>query len=417
MFIYEKIKHVIKKMPGGEALRRYLKKESSYSTYEIRSIKTIKPMPSANSPLRISLLITSMNKPDVFAGIKTAVDFFINLADYIHADKRILVMGGLCDKNQLFMSETFHYSECSCDIENNVVVNMGDRNKAIPVGENDIFIATMWDTAYSIYEMSKWYEETYKKPFRLIYLIQDFEPGFYPWSSRYILSESTYHMFNNVIAVFNSFSLQEYFKLMNYTFEHEYAFTPRLNSHLRDILLKKCENPDLKRKKQILIYGRPSRARNAFELIAMALDEWYQKNPNAKEWIILSAGQNMPDISCPSGAVIRNVGKLSMEEYANVMFETSVGISLMVSPHPSYPPLEMAAFGVSVITNQFANKDLASFNENIISLERCTVFDLVNALEKLTSKESEHNIVVNSYLEDSEVQWRKIYDGIKKDLN
>ena len=56
------------------------------------------------------------------------------------------------------------------------------------------------------------------------------------------------------------------------------------------------------------------------------------------------------------------------EEYAKILEESYAGISLMASPHPSYPPLEMASFGVKVITNTFANKDLKDFNENIISM-------------------------------------------------
>ena len=40
----------------------------------------------------------------------------------------------------------------------------------------------------------------------------------------------------------------------------------------------------------------------------------------------------------------------------------------MISPHPSYPPLEMAAFGVKVITNNFWNKDLSDWNKNITSV-------------------------------------------------
>jgi len=411
----ERIKQIAKRIPGSEQLRRAVKKEGDYSSYNIKSIKSIKPILTNDATCRVTLLITSMNKSDVFAGIKTAIDFFVNLADYIHANKRVLVMGGTCDKSQLFMSDTFHYGKCSSE-ENNVVVDMGNRNEPIPVGENDVFIATMWDTAYSMYELSKWYEEKFHKSFKMIYLIQDFEPGFYPWSSKYLLSESTYRMYHNAIAVFNSYSLQDYFKVMGYHFKHEYSFTPKLNTKLREYLLANKDQSNDKRKKQILIYGRPSRARNAFELIVMALDEWYRNNADAKEWTILSAGQNMSDVICPSGAVIHNVGKMSIEQYAKAMMETSIGISLMVSPHPSYPPLEMAAFGVHVITNQFANKDLSSFNQNICSLERCTVFDLVRALEKLTSETTNHLILLNSYLEDSEIQWHDIYNGIKKNL-
>lgn len=42
------------------------------------------------------------------------------------------------------------------------------------------------------------------------------------------------------------------------------------------------------------------------------------------------------------------------------MLDTYAGISLMSSPHPSYPPLEMSVFGIKVITNNYSNKDLSS---------------------------------------------------------
>ena len=38
------------------------------------------------------------------------------------------------------------------------------------------------------------------------------------------------------------------------------------------------------------------------------------------------------------------------------MKRASIGISLMESPHPSYPPIEMALFGVNVITNIYESK-------------------------------------------------------------
>ena len=65
------------------------------------------------------------------------------------------------------------------------------------------------------------------------------------------------------------------------------------------------------------------------------------------------------------------------------MFTSYAGISLMVSPHPSYPPLEMSTFGVRTITNQYENKDLSYFNENIISLRACSPDNIVKALSDI----------------------------------
>jgi len=57
-----------------------------------------------------------------------------------------------------------------------------------------------------------------------------------------------------------------------------------------------------------------------------------------------------------------------------------VGLGLMVSPHPSYPPLEMAEFGVRVITNRFANKNLSGRTKNIVSMADARPTALAKAL-------------------------------------
>ena len=41
----------------------------------------------------------------------------------------------------------------------------------------------------------------------------------------------------------------------------------------------------------------------------------------------------------------------------------------MLSPHPSHPPLEMAAAGARVVTNRFATKDLGQLSPAILSVE------------------------------------------------
>ncbi len=98
------------------------------------------------------------------------------------------------------------------------------------------------------------------------------------------------------------------------------------------------------------------------------------------EWIIYSLGESHSDIALGNGVVLRSRGKLSLDDYARMLKESAIGISLMVSPHPSYPPLEMAHFGVLTITNTFANKDLSKWHQNIVSIDILTPQNLCNAL-------------------------------------
>ena len=57
---------------------------------------------------------------------------------------------------------------------------------------------------------------------------------------------------------------------------------------------------------------------------------------------------------------MRALGKLDLDAYGSLLRESAVGLSLMVSPHPSYPPLDMAHLGLRVVTNGFGPKDLSS---------------------------------------------------------
>ena len=56
------------------------------------------------------------------------------------------------------------------------------------------------------------------------------------------------------------------------------------------------------------------------------------------------------------GLEMVSAGKLSLQAYGALLNQCAIGISLMLSPHPSYPPLEMAHSGILTITNSFAEK-------------------------------------------------------------
>ena len=84
----------------------------------------------------------------------------------------------------------------------------------------------------------------------------------------------------------------------------------------------------------------------------------------------------------------------------------------MVSPHPSYPPLEMSTFGVRTITNCYGSKDLASFNDNIVSIKNCSQTAICNKLLELCDTFSEEGSIGRNeqYLSED------VFDDIVKDL-
>lgn len=58
----------------------------------------------------------------------------------------------------------------------------------------------------------------------------------------------------------------------------------------------------------------------------------------------------------------------------------------MVSPHPSYPPLEMANFGCITISNKYLNKDLRKRSNNILNLELFSASSVADAIEEAVSR-------------------------------
>ena len=79
-------------------------------------------------------------------------------------------------------------------------------------------------------------------------------------------------------------------------------------------------------------------------------------------------------------------GKASLEDYADYLNQALVGVSLMISPHPSYPPLEMAEAGLATITNAYAGKDLRRRFENIVSLTHLDPRSLADAIEETVTR-------------------------------
>ena len=356
--VYHKIRDSIAEVP-------------SYDIAEVTPLNARKDS-CDDGKLRLNLVVPSVDQKHVFGGIATAIRFFEELVAALSCEARVLTVDApvipesstLPARYQVVTSDQDSAAACQ-------VVGYADRYmKSFPVRQRDLFIATGWWTAYTLKHVLKWQSEAFQQPLiPMIYLIQDYEPGFYAWSSRYLMADSTYQMDVPVYAVFNSKQLKEFFDCKGYAFAKSWYFDPVLNPKLKEYL--PAEHALIKKKKQIIVYGRPQTARNAFEVIVSALRIWAEQQPNVREWEIYSAGEEHADIELGNGQVLRSVGKLTLEQYAQFMLETYAGISLMVSPHPSYPPLEMATFGIKTITNCYDNKNLASFSNNIISLSQC----------------------------------------------
>ncbi len=369
-----KIKNLLKRFPPAVAIWRNIKKDLIPTAED--SVPEIGPIGARadsadNGELRLNLITPSVDSAHVFGGISTALKFFEELRATLGCEARIISTDAAIIESSSVLSKD--YKVVASDKDSNApmqAVSFNDRaGKTIPVRRRDLFMATAWWTAYNIREVISWQKQEFGTALPLLYMVQDYEPGFYPWSSRYMLADSTYRFDIPTYAIVNSSILKNFFDQNGYTFDKAWSFEPVLNDKL-SVFLPRDGKP-IEKKKAILVYGRPSIDRNAYALVVESLKLWAKNMPNASEWTVYSAGESHNPVDLGEGCVLRSLGKLSLEGYAQQMLDTYAGLSLMVSPHPSYPPLEMSTFGIKTVTNAYANKDLNGFNDNLIGVADC----------------------------------------------
>jgi GT2 family glycosyltransferase/predicted SAM-dependent methyltransferase/glycosyltransferase involved in cell wall biosynthesis len=232
------------------------------------------------------------------------------------------------------------------------------------VPECDVAIATLWVTAYGVAH--------FQGAKRKFYLIQDFEPMFYPASTLYALTEETYKL--GLYGLCNTDNLKQ-------IYDTEYggkgwAFTPAIDPkvfHAKGRVERMPEDPAT-----VFVYARPGHWRNCWEMASLALTEL--KDRLGDRVRIVTAGS----WAVPEGGYsgMHHYGLLDYRATGELYRSCDIGLALTVSKHPSYLPLELMACGVPVVAfdNPWGHWVLQD-GENSLLAKR-TVDGLVESLER-----------------------------------
>jgi O-antigen biosynthesis protein len=245
-----------------------------------------------------------------------------------------------------------------------------NRSRGLPIGENDVFLATAWWTA----QMAK-YAVRQTRRSKFLYLIQDYEPLLHAASTPHALAEETYAL--DHLPIVNTSLLRDFLvsrKIGRFGEEafarHALVFEPALDRRL----FRPRDTGRPPGRQRLLFYARPTNGlRNLFEMGVAALQKSVADGLfDPSHWEFIGMGEVFSPVPLGPGAVLMPAPWLDLEGYARQMRESDLLLSLMLSPHPSYPPLEMAASGGLAVTTAFANKTaerLASLSTNIIAVE------------------------------------------------
>jgi len=332
---------------------------------------------------RLNILIPTMKPEKIYGGVASALRCAkaLRAAMGVGSEVRVIVTSDDVDAASMGeiagrLSAWPVLAEPNDDVEGTVVVDLnGRRYLPLTLRAGDVFFATAWWTADLAFRLRDRQMEMFGSSARVIYMIQDYEPGFYPWSDRYTAAQATYLRGSDTIALINTEELANFVTVRHHfaqAFHIPYAIEQELAAHLR---------PTVKQKK-ILVYGRPSTPRNLFDTIVEGVRVWQGRDPDENcTYEMVFVGEAVDDSYLRELENARAFGKLSLKDYAQQLNEAAIGISIMISPHPSYPPLEMAAAGCVTITNRYYEKDLSQRADNIISLDVVTPGTIADALD------------------------------------
>jgi hypothetical protein len=342
---------------------------TTYTPLE-RTLATVRRLLVTPSPVdraRINLLIPTINPHQTFGGVATAIRIFDALRRQLGArfDARIVVTDAPLEPAALeaYADWAIQTDGNGFDHETLIVDDISGRKGSLPLRRGDVFIASAWWNAQHALDCGRMQRTYFDHRMPFVYLIQDFEPNFSAWSSQWAAAESTYFDTDNTIAIINSNELFT-FMTSRYRLPAAFVLPYEPNATIRAAIRA------VPREKLILIYGRPSVLRNCFEVIVNGLVRWQTTYPSeAAQWQIVSLGETYPEPFAYPVQNFRVLGKVGLEEYGALLSRASIGISLMLSPHPSYPPLEMAMAGMLTITNRFDGKNLAVYSDQVMNVE------------------------------------------------
>ena len=318
---------------------------------------------------RLSLVTDGIGPFSLFGGVGTAIILGALLANRLGADLRIVTRTETPDAAPV--REVLLRNGVALDGGLEAVMVPHDGSVDLPLAADDVFLTTSWWTTRATLGAVP--------PSRVVTLVQEDERMFYPQGDdRLRCAETLSHP--GLQTVVNTEMLFRHFlscrepvtNLAQDGMWFEPAFPARAGIRARE------------RRRRIFFYARLHNARNLFWRGIEALHAGVAEGLfPAEDWEMHWIGRDAPEVALPRGIVPRITSHLTWGEYHEFVASMDAGFVLMDTPHPSYPPLDLAAAGAAVLTNTHPGKEsLSQYSDNIL-LAPPTVEGLVEGLGRL----------------------------------
>jgi hypothetical protein len=327
------------------------------------SLEPLRTCPDRRSGLRISIVTDSISPGLLYGGVGTAIALASLLARRTGADLRLVTrhhQGDPADLSAVLAAFGIpSVGEVDC------IFAPPGAGASVPLFDGDVFLTTSWWSTQATLRAVD--------PARIIYLLQEDERMFYPQGDERLrcaetLSSSDIHFVVNSELLFQHLThgSEALPNIGRQGIWFEPAF-PMIHYH--------DDEPARRRRsrsiRNFMFYARPNNLRNLYwrglEAIASAVEDGIL---SPGEWNLIFVGRDLEPIELPRGVRPTILQNLPWQDYAALIRQVDVGLALIDTPHPSYPPLDLAASGAVAVTNRCGLKSsLTQYSDNILCVD------------------------------------------------
>ncbi len=304
---------------------------------------------------RISIVTDSINRGSLFGGVGTSMILASLLVRQRGARLRVITRTEPAHTANLHNVLQLYGLSIDDEVEF-AFAHVNAMHSAVNVFADELFITTSWWTTEST--------RAAIAPSRILYVLQEDERMFYPGGDDQLrcqqtLADSRLHVVVNTPGLLEHLIGTGLPHLARTARAFEPAFPPSVYG-------RRAGAPGSRRR--LMFYARPNHLRNLFYFGLNVIDQAVAQGViDTAQWEIHFVGAHIPSLTLCDGSLPIVHEHLSWPDYATLAGTIDVALSLMFTPHPSYPPLDLAASGAVVVSNRHGNKtDLSAYCGNIL---------------------------------------------------
>ena len=300
---------------------RFLRSLLRGQSIDEATLKSLQFWPEdANDIPRLNLALPTLSAKSAFGGVYTAIDLLLDLAIRLNRetpfDVRIIVDDTPRKDDDVLEQFRASVSEIGRPVS---ILSCQSRSATVATRKNDIFIAFNWWTNINIMPVLNEQATHFGIPRKpRFYVIQDYEPGFYPFSSAHLYALHAYNALDDLYGIFNSSLLYDYFRAQGNSAKKAFVFEPKLPARMRPF---QRQLGAVVKSRTIIVYGRPEIDRNCFTILMAGLRQFRQKYPSYDAWEFISVGTGHKPLHIGGGRHLKSAGKLPIEDYAAAFAE------------------------------------------------------------------------------------------------